>query len=54
MPGRRNWPHKPSCASRTCYCADDDEGDPVCECGRPGWACNCEPPDEKAQDEVVW
>lgn len=20
----------------------DDEADPICECGYPGWCCNCE------------
>lgn len=34
-----DWQHKPECTDRECYCADPDEADPICECGRPGWAC---------------
>jgi hypothetical protein len=36
------WKHKPQCTDKECYCADDNVADPVCECGRPGWACVCE------------
>jgi len=38
---RKRWPHKPICTTTTCYCLDEGEGDPICDCGNPGWACRC-------------
>lgn len=38
---RHNWDHKPECTENECYCFDPENPDPVCECGRPGWACSC-------------
>lgn len=39
---RKPWPHKPICTQITCYCLDEGEGDPICVCGNPGWACRCD------------
>ena len=33
--------HTASCTATWCYCYNDDLGDPLCECGQPGWACRC-------------
>lgn len=35
------WEHRPECNEHECYCADPEDPDPICECGRPGWACCC-------------
>ena len=33
--------HKPECDKHTCYCLDDGQGDPMCDCGNPAWCCRC-------------
>jgi hypothetical protein len=46
-----SWVHRPECTANDCYCADPDFPDPVCDCGRPGWACRCfEEMDEDLDD----
>lgn len=37
---KKKWQHKP------CLYADSEEDcpvcdEPICDCGNPGWACNC-------------
>lgn len=41
--------HKEKCTDRWCYCIDDEDPDPICDCGRPGWACD--PTWHEEQDE---
>ncbi len=36
------WTHSSSCTETECYCADYGNPDPICDCGAPGWACQCE------------
>lgn len=43
--------HTPNCSSHTCYCLDDFQGDPMCDCGNPAWACRCEPTDTQPETE---
>jgi hypothetical protein len=34
--------HKPICNKHTCYCLDEEQGDPMCDCDEPAWRCRCE------------
>jgi hypothetical protein len=34
--------HKPQCTQETCYCLDEELGDPMCDCGYPGYDCHCD------------
>ena len=33
--------HKKECTKDWCYCIDS-QGDPICDCGEPGYACKCD------------
>lgn len=44
------WNHTEKCNEYECYCADEDDPDPICDCGCPGWACEC-PTDEEEDCE---
>jgi hypothetical protein len=37
-----DWQHKQECTEHECYCAGLERSDPICDCGCPAWACNCE------------
>ena len=48
----KTWCHREECTDHECYCIDADFPDPVCDCGAPGWACQCEK-DDYAESAVV-
>lgn len=45
------------CTETWCYCYDEDNGDPVCSCGRVAFACECnlhlnDEEDEPGEDKL--
>jgi len=36
------WQHRKECTETECFCADPEQSDPICDCGAPGWACQCD------------
>lgn len=41
-----NRQHRPECTKYDCYCVDENDSEPICDCGNAATFCKCPPAED--------